>query len=99
MAITNFDKPVGTEIATLSGNIANLFKSKTEGLTSDSNSTIDLGLSDSYTVISVFTPNNTNIACIPYLHNNAWRARIINATTGAALSSSSRSFTTIYISS
>ena len=96
--LTAVSNGLGGEVASLNGNIANLFKSKTEELTSDSNSTIDLGLSSSYNVISVFTPNNTNVVCIPYLHSNAWRARIINATTGAALSSGNRWFTTIYIS-
>ena len=74
-----------------------ILKKKNITVASDANSTIDLSLTNSYIVYSVFTPSMTNVACIPYLHNNAWRARLINATTGAALSENSRSFTVVYM--
>lgn len=59
---------------------------------SDANSTIDLSLNDSVVVIDVHTLSNTNVVCLPYLHSNAWRARLINATTGAPLAESERIF-------
>ena len=64
---------------------------------SDENSTIDLQLDYTVYVISVYTLSMTNVVCIPYLHNNAWRARLINATTGAALSQLNRVVVIKYI--
>lgn len=84
-------------INALSDQIANLIKVKQENITSDSNSTMDLGLSgSSYNVISCNAESTTNVVCIPYLHNGAWRARLINATTGAALSEGTRTIRTYY---
>ena len=84
-------------INALNSQIVKILKTKTISATSDSNSTIDLALSNAYIVYSVYTPDMTNVAAIPYLHNNAWRARLINATTGAALSEAARYVTIAYI--
>lgn len=70
-----------------------------QNLISDSNSTVNLGLSGSnYVVVSVYSssPTMENVLYLPYLHNNTWRARAINAATGAALSSLSRGVRTYY---
>lgn len=72
------------------------YKHIDDGFTSDSNSTIGLNLTNDYVVLAVYTPNTSNIACIPYLHNNTWRARIINATNGEPLSVGPREFIIVY---
>lgn len=71
---------------------------KTISVTSDENSTIDLELTDEYTVTSVRAYNNQNIVCMPYMMSNgAWRARIIHANTGQPLASGARPFIVTYM--
>lgn len=71
---------------------------KTLSVTSDENSTIDLGLTDEYTVTSVRGYQSQNIVCMPYMMSNgAWRARIVHANTGQPLASGARIFIVTYM--
>ena len=74
-----------------------LRRKKRTSVTSDGNSTIDLELTDEYTVISVRAYDSNNIVCMPYMVNNAWRARIIHANTGQPLASGARTFIVTYM--